>query len=359
MVHLQRRSTVRVLAALAALCLLAGCSLFADAPTPEPTAAPRQTPRASATQPASAGKTPTSAAASLPLTLFVEPDDGFKPLGDLLDGAKRSIRMTMYILTEQDAIDALVAAQQRGVTVQVMLEDKPFGLPTINNKARQTLAAAGIAVKDSNPVFTLTHEKAVVVDDQVAAILSLNVSHAAFTGNREYAIITRDPRQVAEVRQVFEADWQRQSFKPTHPDLVWSPDNSRQRLVAVIDGASRTLDIEAEEMQDKGIIERLIAAAGRGVTVRVVISPASGPVDSNAPGLQRISQEGVQVRYLKNPYIHAKMMLADQKLAFIGSENISARSLDFNREAGILVREAPILDRLRSVFQGDWNKAQP
>lgn len=356
-----RHHFVKILGALAVLWLLAGCTIYLDAPTPTPlappkrTATPRTEPRATATQP---GNTPTRPG-SLPLTLFVEPDDGFKPLGDLLDGAKRSIRMTMYILTEQDAIDALVAAQQRGVTVQVMLEKRPFGTPTINNKTREALVAAGIAVKDSNPVFTLTHEKAVVVDDREAAILSLNVSHAAFTGNREYAIITRDPQQVAEVRQVFEADWQRQSFKPTDPDLVWSPDNSRQRFVSLIDKASRTLDIEAEEMQDQGIEERLIAAVDRGVTVRLVITPGSGPTDSNAPGLQRISQGGVEVRYMKSPYVHAKMMLQDQKLAYIGSVNNSAQSLDFNREAGILVREAPILNRLRTVFQEDWNKAQP
>lgn len=52
------------------------------------------------------------------------------------------------------------------------------------------------------------------------------------------------------------------------------------------------------------------------------------------------------------------MVLADygtpDQVAYLGSENLGTVSLDQNRELGILVAEKPILDRLESIFNGDW-----
>ena len=51
-----------------------------------------------------------------------------------------------------------------------------------------------------------------------------------------------------------------------------------------------------------------------------------------------IKQSGVQVREDPQLYMHAKIIVVDNKVAFVGSENISTQSLDQN---GVLARHKP------------------
>jgi phosphatidylserine/phosphatidylglycerophosphate/cardiolipin synthase-like enzyme len=57
-------------------------------------------------------------------------------------------------------------------------------------------------------------------------------------------------------------------------------------------------------------------------------------------------------------YMHAKIIVVDGKTAFVGSENISTQSLDRNRELGIIVSDAGVLNTLQSTFQKDWTVSQ-
>jgi phosphatidylserine/phosphatidylglycerophosphate/cardiolipin synthase-like enzyme len=54
-----------------------------------------------------------------------------------------------------------------------------------------------------------------------------------------------------------------------------------------------------------------------------------------------------------NPYIHAKMVLADGERGFVGSQNFTQTSLDENREIGIVLSEPALLKRLDATFERD------
>ena len=298
--------------------------------------------------------TVTQASASA-LQVFVEPDDGTRPVVSTLSAAFKSIRMEMYLLNDREIIDALKAARGRGVDVRVMLEPQPLGGGAGNRSAMNELQAANVAVKPSNPAYKLTHAKMIVVDDRVALIMTCNQTRASFTNNREFGIINTDASDVAEIAAVFDADWNRTVPSVSSPNLMWSPLNARARILTLIDSAQQTLDIENEEMQDADVVARLVSAAQRGVAVRVVMSPASGGVDPNAPGQDKITRGGVKLRLVKTPYIHAKMIVADDARAFVGSQNFSAASLDSNRELGILVSDPKIIQTLSVTFANDWN----
>jgi phosphatidylserine/phosphatidylglycerophosphate/cardiolipin synthase-like enzyme len=45
-------------------------------------------------------------------------------------------------------------------------------------------------------------------------------------------------------------------------------------------------------------------------------------------------------------------------MAFVGSENFSATSLDENRELGILIADQTVIATLAQTFQQDWSSAQ-
>jgi len=249
-------------------------------------------------------------------------------------------------------------ASSRGIIVRVMLEKWAYQSPADLKAIMDAFNSSGIFVKLSSPAFNLTHEKAIVVDKKIALIMTLNQDHTAYTKNREFGIIDGDPRDIAEIASTFDADWNRTVPELSDPNLVWSPVNSQERILALLDAANRSLEVENEEMQDKEVEDHLIAAAKRGVDVRVVMSPSESKKDANAPGRNRISQGGVKVCLITKPYIHAKLIIADGSEAFVGSENFSPTSLNCNRELGILVNDSGILGVLSSTFDADWNAGQ-
>ena len=66
----------------------------------------------------------------------------------------------------------------------------------------------------------------------------------------------------------------------------------------------------------------------------------------------------MQVREDPQLYMHAKILVVDNKEAFVGSENISAQSLDQNRELGIIVSDPSALNKIQTTFQYDWGVSQ-
>jgi len=291
--------------------------------------------------------------------LFVEPEDGNTPVVGAINAAKNSVEMKMYLLTERDVIAALKAAQQRGIKVRVMLEEHPYGSGPGNTENYKTFQSSGIEVKWTNPVFKLSHEKSLVVDDKAALIMTLNLTHSAFISNREYGIITTKPAEVKEVLDGFNADWNRNAFNPADSSpLLWSNLNSRKKILAFIDGSQKTLILEQEEMQDSEVQQHLIDAAKRGVKVRVLVAGSTGSESSggdyNKPGEQQIQAGGVQVKTIAVPYMHAKIYLADGNRVIICSENVSTSSLNNNRELGIIVSDSEIVKRVAQTFEKDW-----
>ncbi len=290
--------------------------------------------------------------------VFVEPDVGRQPVLAALNAAQKSIRMAMHLLTDREIIDALKAARGRGIDVRVILEVQPKGGGAGNRPAFNELQAASVAVKMSNPIFRLTHQKAMAIDDRQAFILTFDQVRSAFMGSREYGILDAHPEDVAEIAAVFDADWNRTKPALSNPNLVWSPTNSRQRIVALVDSANQTLDLESEEMQDDEIEAHLISAVQHGVVVRVVMpSPQSG-ADANKAGQEKIANGGVKLRLVKTPYIHGTLMIADKARAFVGSQTFSPASLEANRELGLLMTDPEIIRMLASTFEGDWNVAK-
>jgi len=327
--------------------LLSGCAF--------PGATSSATPAPSFTQTAGSAVPPGRSGA---LHLFVEPTAGSAPIITAINGARQSILLEMYLLTDTPIIHALESAANRGVTVQVMLEPHPYGMsPASAARVLDELSSAGVAARPTNPIFALTHAKTMVIDGQTAYIMTANFSRAALGGsqsatNREYLLADSTPADVAAVTAIFRADWNRTTPALTDPQLVVSPVNARSDLTALIASARKTLEIEDEEMDDTASEAALARAAAHGVHVEVIL-PASGG-NAISPDEQRLRAAGVIVRHDTQLYMHAKLILVDGREAFVGSENFSAASLDRNREIGLLINDQPIIGELGATFSQDW-----
>ncbi len=289
------------------------------------------------------------------LKLFVEPDAGESIFLDTINTAHHSIWLETYLLTDTSILQALENAAHRKLDVRVMLEPNPYGGGSSQDVLAE-LRLAGIIVKDTSPDYTLTHEKGMVVDGNTAFIMSCNFTYSALNGtNREYGVVDTLAPDVQNVTDIFNADWNRTTPHIVNPNLVISPTNSRSALTALITNAKKTLVLEEEEMLDESIENALVTVAHRGVNVQVILpTPYPNENDANEQGIAILKAGSIQVREDPELYIHAKMIVADGTQAFVGSENISAPSLDGNRELGILLSDKSIVTILQTTFQQDW-----
>jgi phosphatidylserine/phosphatidylglycerophosphate/cardiolipin synthase-like enzyme len=232
-----------------------------------------------------------------------------------------------------------------------------------NRQAKTKLRAAGITVKDTHPGFDVSHEKSMVVDGEVAFVKSHNWAPKNFGGTRDYAVITRDPEEVAEVAEGFEADWKREDFSPEKRRLIWCRGNGRARIARFIDGAKKELFLQNERYQDPTIVERLVAAHARGVKVHLMSLPPHAlkekKILEGVAGLRVMHDVGIKIHKLKGLHLHAKMLLADGKRAIVGSMNIAPGSFDSRRELAIEIEDKPLVKRLRRTFQQDWDNSKP
>lgn len=294
-------------------------------------------------------------------TLVVEPDQGFAPLYDLVRSARSSIDMTMYELADTKMQDLLCRAAKNGVAVRVILDQNEEYAH--NLVAYDQLKGCGVHVVWAWRKYEATHQKTIVVDHATAAIMSLNLASRYYSDTRDYAVIDRDPRDVAAIEDTFDADFRHAPIiPPVGDDLVWSPTNSKTELLDIIDSARTSLLIENEEMRYGVIVNALEQAARRGVDVSVCMNDES----DYAAAFDALKKAGVKIRtYIPDDpiYIHAKAIVADYGTpaarAFVGSENFSSASLNHNRELGLITTRPTVVSRLYATMRKDYAGGTP
>ena len=298
----------------------------------------------------------------MPHQLIVLPDDTARPLVDAINRAKRALNIRMFLFTDTTLLDAVIAAQRRSVKVRVMLNPARRSGESENEEARKALTAAGVAVRDSNPAFDITHQKSMVIDNEIGYVESLNWEVRDLTETRDYAVVTDDRLEVAEMVACFDADWEHAEFKP-HPEskLIWCPVHGRPRVAGFIDDAKHTLWVQNERYQDTVIIERLVRAVERGVKVHVLArKPHSLKPDKlieGVGGLRILQDVGAKVHTLKHLKLHGKMLLADGKRAIVGSINLAPGSFDSRRELAIETDHQHTVRRLEKIAAEDWENS--
>jgi len=309
---------------------------------------------------AAAPATPASAATAT-FTLYTEPSQGFSPVYDLINGAKTSIDLTMYELEDTTAEKDLVAAETRGVDVRVILDQRE---KSENSAAYNYLKNNGVNVVYSWSKYYYTHEKSLVIDGTTAMIMTANLTSQYYSTSRDFLVTDTNAKDVAAIVKVFNADYAHEAVTPgVGADLVWSPTNSQTKLLALINGASTSLQLYANEMDDTAVENALVSAAKRGVDVEVCGENEDGEYDS---AYTKLADAGVHISYYSNPdgfYIHAKAILADygesDAKVFIGSENFSNTSLNENRELGLIIHNKTIMSSIATTFASDFDGGTP
>jgi putative Ig domain-containing protein/phospholipase D-like protein len=288
-------------------------------------------------------------------TLVTLPDQGENAIYNFVNTATSSIDVTIYELNDVTLENALVAKEKAGVSVRVILDQAE---KSYNTAAYNLLTAGGVGVVYSSTTFTYTHQKTITVDNDESYVSSGNFDNKYYATSRDFGVLDTDASDVAAIVAVFNADYAHTSITPSDgDDLVWSPTDSQSHLLALINGAQHSLDVEQEEFSDSALVNAIVAAANRGVTVRVVVEDPS----SYTSELNEVTAAGGKyVGYSSSTgyYIHAKTVIADYGTstakAFVGSENFSSNSLNDNRELGLITTDSGVVSGLESAFSGDF-----
>jgi cardiolipin synthase len=297
-------------------------------------------------------------------SIIVLPDDSAKPILDAIADAQKSIRVKMFLFSDPSLLKAVTDAHHRGVDVRIMLNPERRDGEKENCDSRKGLTDAGVHVIDSNPEFDVTHEKSMVIDDSIAFVQSLNWETKNITTTRDYAIVTKHKHEVDEVARCFDADWERTKFDSgDRSHLIWCVGNGRQRLGKLIDESKHSLWLQNERYQDPTIIEHLIRAHTRGVKIRIMARPPhklkKDKLIEGVSGLRSLQDLGIKIQKLKHIKLHAKLILADDARAIIGSINLAPGSFDSRRELAIEVDDPHIIHRIKKTLEEDWSNSHP
>jgi cardiolipin synthase len=113
-----------------------------------------------------------------------------------------------------------------------------------------------------------------------------------------------------------------------------------QAIREQIDGARRRLDVMNPYLTDRDMLERILAAARRGVAVRLVVSEASNNAQASAALRHRYDDliaAGVEIWELPGTVVHAKIVVADDVVSF-GTVNLDSWALYRNSEIAMIGR---------------------
>lgn len=312
-------------------------------------------------------------------SLFIEPQAGRAPIIAAINSAHSRIRLGICNLSDPIIGDALAAAVARGVKVQVIVDRRDYESKAVERAEIASLIARNVSVHLSNGVFPQSFEKELVIDQRRVLIMTMCLTPATFFDTRDYGIVLSNPAIIREVTSVFDNDWTfsappgqpTQIYNPTPalrvPSLIWGPTTAIANLSQLIQSARRSIDVTTELLHDPYLEGQLVAARQRGVQVRMIlpIDPIGGP--PSAPQIKLLTSQGIGIRTTIGqsppagalPYMHAKTMVVDGRVAYLGSIDLDTTETSRDRELGIIFKQPRPVGQLRAQFQSDWNRATP
>lgn len=314
--------------------------------------------------------------------------------------AEKHIHIEFYIY-ENDGIgnalkDVMLAKVKQGVEVRFIYDD--FGSLSIRRSLVRELIAGGVEACPFNRIRMIglanrlnyrNHRKIVVIDGITSFVGGINVADKYINqeGNelywRDTHLMIRGHSSLI-LQQVFLADWnfcagtsisisrdyfpvQDQGVQPGKLVQIAAsgPDSDMPNILysviqAVNKARTEILITTPYYIPDESLQETLMIAALSGVDVRLLV-PEEG--DSFLVRLASRSyfgellSAGVKIYLYRKGFIHGKTLVADRKIASVGTANMDSRSFDLNFEVSAFVYDEEVANELAGDFFRDLEDA--
>ena len=287
--------------------------------------------------------------------------EAFAALISALQGARRYIHLSYYIFADDrigHAIaDILVRKARAGVEVRLLYD--AIGSWKLSERFVRRLRGAGIEVRAYAPLrfpwFSpranrRNHSKIAVIDGRTGFVGGINIAERYLDGDAlgrwrdEHLRI--EGEAVDDLQRLFAADWALEGGEPLSEglyaaapadDLPCSPlqiawtreDRSRTTLTdlfaQLIEEARHTLRISSPYfLPPPALYEALLRAVRRGCRVLVML-PARSDVwlarRATDAYLGELLGAGVEIFRFRGGFLHAKRLIADERVASVGTAN--------------------------------------
>lgn len=321
------------------------------------------------------------------VAIFHNGDTAYPAMIASINAAKDRVLLATYILKTDVSgsafVDALVAAQERGVRVLVLVdgvgEMYSWRRPSKLLREQGVKAARFLPPKIFPPSVYLNlrnHRKLLVVDNEIAYAGGMNIGDEHVATDTQARRVTdvhfsfRGPI-IDSLAEVFYRDWQfttGEAYQDEAPGERVTDGGAHCRTIP--DGPDAEMDALALTIQSvvscatdsvaimtpyflpsRELVAALQAAALRGVSVRIVL-PAKNNLFyvhwANRNVLTELLNWGVKACYQPAPFCHTKLLCVDNDYSLVGSANLDPRSLRLNFELGIEIFSEGVCAELRA-----------
>lgn len=342
------------------------------------------------------------------VTLLIDGEATYAAMFKAMENAKDHINLETYIMEDDETgrrfSDLLLKKKAEGVQVNLIYDSRgSFGTPA---PFFQRLRDAGIQVVAFNPINPLKarklwklaqpdHRKILIVDGKIAFTGGVNISAvysnqpsegSRRSGGKQDNVAEMPWRDtdvqiegpvVAEFQKLFLDTWQRQkgpdlSKGNYFPDLkasgkalvraVGSSPGETNRLtfvlyVSAITFSENSLHLtNAYFVPDDQTVDALIAAARRGVDVKIVLpgtTDSSMVLNAGRYYYSRLLKSGVKLYRRRDVMLHAKTAVIDNVWSTVGSTNMDFWSFSTNDEVNAVILSKEFAAEMEKMFAGD------
>lgn len=322
----------------------------------------------------------------------------YQALLHALESAEKFIFLEYFIIKEgvvfSSIFDILKEKVKVGVEVKFMFDDA--GATTLPHDFVDTLKAAGIQVAVFNPIRPVLairmnnrdHRKIAVIDGKIAFIGGMNLAdeyiniHSRF-GHWKDVAISIEGEAVYALSLMFlqffdyttqqRSDYEKYRITVKHPleqGLVQVYSDSPTDDEAVSENAHMNLINTASHFVyimtpylviGNEMMTALTTAAKSGIDVRIVVPhiPDKKYVFSvTRSNYERLTKNGVKIYEYLPGFVHGKVMVADGKMAIVGTSNLDFRSYYLHFECGALIIDSPCIEDIVKDFTHTLHQSQ-
>jgi cardiolipin synthase len=317
---------------------------------------------------------------------------GLEAMREAIESASRSVRLETYIFADdrvgRSFLEALLAAQARGVRTQVMID--AVGSLELPDSFWTRLRQAGGEVRWFNPISLKRwsyrdHRKILVCDDQVGFIGGINIA-AEYDGDgvekgwRDLGLRVTGPA-VAELAEAFDdlfakagsAHRRLQRLRRASNEVVagreWrlllsGPGRQRGQLRRSLAGdlaGAQSVQIQCAYFLPTWRLRRaLMRVCRRGGRVQLILAGRSDVRLSQLASrrlYQTLLRAGVEISEYLPQVLHAKLFIVDH-VVYAGSANLDARSLRINYELLLRIEQPSMAAAAQEIFSSDLARCQ-
>jgi cardiolipin synthase A/B len=277
------------------------------------------------------------------MQVITQPEEGLAPILKAIQRAKKSLDIVIFRFDLPELEDALAAAVERGVAVRALIAHTNRGGEKKLRKLEDRLLKCGATLSRTANDMVRYHGKVVVVDNRRAFVLGFNFTALDIKKSRSFGLVTTNPKIVAAITRVIDADHNRVPPVITSTRLVVSPENAREQLSAFVRGARRELLIYDSNVTDDRIIAVLMQRAAAGVKIKIL-----GSLE------RKWKDTGIKVKDMRGLRLHVRAIIRDRKAAFVGSQSLRKLELDQRREVGLITKDKRAVGVIARTFEQDW-----